>query len=331
MDKTIAQSERLDIFLALATYYHVEPETEESVDASESIENRVLRSLSALDNQELNFLKSRIRRFELLTTEKQKVWQTFRLEKLKNRGRTNRLESNIHPEQIAEVLKDESASVCKLILSNLPTQLAERVKSLIDYKSDKQNKSKPGNLPTEEISLIVRNKFLSNFISFEDIYKPNSIDELSANHLEKFIRNLGIREIAITCRGMKTKENMAVFLKPFDEKNMKEIVLNLAALDNVTSKRVNYSEKFIRRSFENTSDADARIEDIGTQLLAITFISRTFNDLHFTIQKLPIKKDAELNNKIAQIDSAEAEISEMFAEITTEILELAINFKDGEK
>ncbi len=331
MEKSISQSERLDIFLALATYYEGGQETGELVSPPESIETGVLRSLSAMDKQELNILKSRIRRFEILSNEDQKVWQAFWLEKLKNRGHTNRLDANIHPERIAEVLKKESVSVCKLIFSNLPQQLAEKVKNLLEQTIGGENEYGLNELPIEEVSLIVRNKFLSNFISFEDIYKPNVIDELPANELENFIRNLGIREIAITCRGMKTKENLAIFLKPFNEKNTKEIVVKLTGLGDFTSKRVVYSEKFIRQSFEEISDANERIQEIGKQLLAVTFVHRTFNDKQFTIQKLPLKKGAELSDTMVQMASAEAEVSSQFTQITAEILESADNFKEVKK
>ena len=223
MNIAISKSEKLDIFLALAMFHNVEiGSIDTNVSETDRID-KVLETFSSMKKSDYETLKERAKRYEKLEPNKQKVWQTFWMEKLRGLGQTRKLDEHIHPEHIAKVLNNESIPVRDLIYRKLPKDIQNKIKSLIPDSKDFSKKTKvtKKTLPTEEVWLIVRKAFLSNFIAVEDIYKSNDLDHLSINQLETFIWDLGVRETAISCRGIKTKENLAVFLKPFDEHTTK--------------------------------------------------------------------------------------------------------------
>lgn len=335
MKESISRSERLDIFLALATFYKFDTKDKGKVASDDSEIDLSLLSMSALDEKDLNIIKDRAKRFESLSSEKQKAWQTFWLEKLRNRE-TTRLDENLHSAHIVQALIEEPQTIQSMIYSNLPDSLAKKVSELLPEITQKTDNAKISekavNLPVDEISTIVRNKFLSNFVAFENIYKPNDLDDFSPDQLEEFIWKLGIREIAISCRGIKTKENLAVFLKPFNETNTREIAVKITELEKIEANRVVISEKIVNETFRLVEDSKKRIENLGLQLLAMTLIFRDYNAKKYTSQKLPIDVSKIIENFTEQFEMqyklANQSIRNQFNELGKEIQNIAAEYKE---
>lgn len=335
MNFSISKSEKLDIFLALATFYKFETKAE--IQSNKSVVNQIdlaLNSLSAMDDKELEILRERAKKLRNLSEEKQQLWQTFWLEKLRNRGLTSRLDENIHPEHIAEILLAEPLSVRTLIYEKLPKPLAKLITEI--FAKDNKNIAeiisidKGRKMIPDKISRVIREKFLSNFVSFENIYKPNAVDKLTAEKLQMFIWKLGVRETAISCRGIKTKENLAVFLKPFDEIVTKEIAIKITELEEINPLRVLRSETIVAEVFENIEDSDEKLTHLGLELLAICLIMRDETAKQFTIQKLPIVQSEKLKGFIdeyeAKYSQSDNQKREIFEELGREVLELAEDF-----
>ncbi len=317
MNRKISQSEKIDIFLALAIGY-----------SSENVPENIFENLSALSREDLNQLKERFYKFESLSAEKKKLWLTFWIEKLKNRGKTLRLDENIHSEHIAEVLKVEPFTVQKLIFDKLPESKVEDIKNIIPDKAENQKIPKPTvskNLPVEEISEIVRERFLSNFVAFENVYKPKEIDELKREKLYEFIHKLGIRETAISCRGIKTKENLAVFLKPFQPETTKQIALKIKELEEINPLRVLRSEKIVSEIFQGVGDYKEKLKELSLRLLACAFVSRDETSKKYTAMKLTVSDGERFLSFTEQFENDTG----FYLEFGDEILELAKNFKEN--
>ena len=337
MSVAISKSEKLDIFLALAMFHMDEvDELADDYFAPKRV-NKVLESFSSMDNSDQEALKERAQRFEKLEPNKQKVWQTFWMEKLRGLGQTRKLDENIHPEHIAEVLENESSIVRTLIYQKLPEEVQDEITELIpdskDFSKNENIANEP--LPTEEIWLVIRKAFLSNFIAVEDIYKSNDLDHLSIKQLEKFVWDLGVRETAISCRGIKTKENLAVFLKPFDERTTKEIANKIKGLEDIDPNRVVRSETIVRESFQAEEAFENKLIDLGLQLLSITLVQRDNNAKQYTTQKLPKETSKKLKKFIdqfeIQFEFTDQNKRAQFEELAAEINELAVKFKELEK
>ncbi len=339
MERLISKSEKLDIFLALATFYEFKVEGENDSQPKKDQITQAVESLTAIEQSDLKLLKKKVKRFESLSKERQKTWQTFWLEKLRNRGQTMRLDENLHAEHLADVLLKEPKNVCVMILQNLPLEVAKAVlillpKGIANEKFVENPKSKK-RLPTEEMFLLMRRKFLSNFTAFENIYKPNAIDKLSAKELEYFSRSVGIREIAIMCRGIATKENLAVFLKPFDENLTKEIAFKIKEFEEIEPERVVLSENFFGDIYAEGVNLENSPELLGLRLIALTLFRREKNAQQYSGQKLPLKIFDKFATFLLEFenryDSSNAQVRKHFNKIGTEIVELASSFKEKGK
>lgn len=313
----ISKSEKLDIFLVLANGYRSENKV------SEQNSDEVLEIFSTIDNRDFIELKVRFKKLKKLPTERQKIWQKVWLEKLRTHGETSRLDENIHPAQISQVLKNEPLRIQQIILENLPS---EKTTEILQYLSIDLENSKKNQLPMDDISEILRKKFLSNFVSFENVYQPNEIDELNFLLLEKFIQKLGIRETAISCRGITTKENLAIFLKPFDDQMTKEIAIKIKEFGEINPLRVLRSEKIVNDIFQGFGDYQKKLNELGLQLLAMSFVSRDEVAVKFTAQKLSVENRENFEEMIKRfiVDGNK----KLFEEIGLEVLELARELKE---
>lgn len=332
MENAISKSEKLDIFLALATFYGLDSDDSNKSESDRDTILRAIEPLSAIGKNDLKKLKRKVKRFENLSSERRQVWQTFWLEKLRNRGQTKRLDENIHPEHIAEILKKEPQTVCEMILTHLPHELSkELIKIAPSIKLPKHN-SLVGGLPTEETAAVVRKHFLSNFVALEDIYKPNALDKLSPDQMMKFVWFLGVRETAILCRGISTKENLAVFLKPFNEEVTKEIALNIKELEDIAPERVAVSENIFGDEFSGKSDYVKILKHIGLKLLIVTLIKREKNVRRYCLQKFRKEIAVYFKKFLMDMDAAYETLDtnerNRLDEIGNEIVELSNRYAE---
>ena len=290
MLKTISQAEKNDILLALALAFEKTFSNAETSEPAKTASELVERSFSAVGKEEFEALKSRAEIIDGLTKENRDAWQEIRLEKIRGRGRSHRLDENINPSHIVEVLNHEPRTIQILILKNLSSDLSRRIALYLglDFVPD-DKPSKNGNQISEEIFSLVRQKFLSNFIALEEIYEPDELDKFTFNELENFIRHLGLREIAIACRGINSKETLAAFLNRFDEEDAREIAHYITELDKIRPFWVAQADTLVRKSWSADLPPAKVIKKIGFKLLATAFIMRDEMKCEYARQKLSIR------------------------------------------
>lgn len=285
---TISKAEKTDILLALAVAFERKFAERENGETSVSAREIVEKSFNALNGEELELLQSRAAFFDELTPESRENWTESRLEKVRRRGRANRLDANLNPSHIVEVLSREPKAIQDLILNNLPPDLSRRISLYLDLQFVPDAKT-PEPAVSEEIVELVRQKFLANFMALENVFEPDEIDKFSVDKLENFIRHLGMREIAIACRGIGSKETLAAFLNRFDEQDAREIALYITELDKIRPFWVAQADALVRKSWSADLPPTRVIKKIGFKLLANVYALRDETKIDYTAQKLSIR------------------------------------------
>lgn len=288
--KTISQAEKTDLLLALAMAFEKKSAKSDVRESVLSARELVEKSFGALRPEDFQALKSRAVLVDDLPEENREAWHERRLEKARARGHSNRLDENLNPSQIVEVLTREPKVVQVLILRNLPPDLSRRIALYLDlnFLPDEKNAKNAPRI-NEEIIALVRQKFLSNFIALEDVYEPDEMDRLSVDELENFIRHLGLREVAIACRGINSKETLAAFLNRFDDEDVREIALYITELDKIRPFWVAQADALVRKSWSADLPPAKVIKKIGFKLLAAAYVLRDETKCEYASQKLSIR------------------------------------------
>lgn len=304
MIESISKTEKSDILLALALAF------EEKENGAAAIKTVSLfeKYFSALTPEDAKLIKARAEYFERLSPEKKEIWQKLRLDKIRRRGLSERLDANVHPQQIAEILNLEPPAIQLLVLKKLPAALSRKISgnlktefSETDFLSDQSSLNSPIN---DEIVELIRRKFVSNFAAFEDIFEPAETDKIPVQKLNEFIHHLGVRETAIACRGINSKETLAAFLNRFDAENAKEIAQNITELERVKPVWVERADRLVRKILENQFQPETLLRNLGSKLLATAFVRRDATAKKYTAQKM-IPFEAE--NWLALVTESELE------------------------
>ncbi len=288
---TISQAEKIDLLLTLALAFDKKFEGSNNSENVQNLRESVENSFDAMNREDLVALKLRAEFIDNLPFENRELWQSVWLDKLRRRGRAIRLDENINPSHIVKVLSREPKSIQNLILRNLPADLSRRISLYLDLSFESNENAVQTDLPiNEEIIALVRHKFLANFIALEDIYEPDDLDMFSFDELEKFIRQLGLREIAVACRGINSKETLAAFLNRFDENDTREIAHFITELDKIRPFWVAQADALVRKSWSADLAPEKVIKKIGIKILAIVFAVRDQTRRRYLAQKLSIRE-----------------------------------------
>lgn len=286
MIESISKIEKTDILLALALAFEEKSNGGSAKNAFALTE----KFFSAISAEDAEMIKARAGYFDRLPAEKQKIWQKIRLDKIRRRGLSERLDANVHPHQIAEILNLEPRAVQLLVLKNLPAALSRKIAgnlktnlSETEFLSDQTGLNNPIN---DEIVALIRRKFVSNFVALEDVFEPAETDKIPVQKLNDLIHHLGIRETAIACRGINSKETLAAFLNRFDEENAKEIAKNITELERVKPVWVERADRLVRKSLENQFQPETLLRSLGFRLLAMAFVRRDATAKKYTAQKM---------------------------------------------
>jgi hypothetical protein len=137
---------------------------------------------------------------------------------------------------------------------------------------------------------LVKDRFLSNFLALEDLSEPDELDKFSVDRAENFIRHLGLREIAIACRGINSKETLAAFLNRFDEEDAREIALYITELDKIRPFWVAQADELVRKSWNEDLAPSKVVKKIGFKLLAAAYIFRDQANCDYAAQKLSVRE-----------------------------------------
>jgi len=287
--KTISQTEKTDILLALALAFEKNFAKTEERETVETARELVEKSFGALNKEDFEVLKSRAETLDGLTQEDRENWREMRLDKIRGRGRAKRLDENVNPSQVVEILNREPRAIQLLILNDLSADLSRRISLYLDLNFVPDEKSNASKKISEEIVALVRQKFLSNFVVFRELYEPDELDEFTFDELENFTRHLGLREIAIACRGINSKETLAAFLNRFDEEDVREIAKYITELDKIRPFWVAQADALVRKSWNADLPPAKVIKKIGFKLLAAAFVLRDETKCEYAAQKLSVR------------------------------------------
>lgn len=290
MLEAISKTEKADLLLMLALAFEKKFSESGDDNSVKTVSELSDKFFGAFSGDDAAKLKARVEYFDRLQPEKRKHWQTTRLDKLRRRGLVGRLDANIHPLQIAEILNREPRIIQLLVLKNLPDvlgkEVAESLKTKISDGEFSLEKTNANSQISDEIVTLVRREFVSNFIALEDVFESFDMDKIPIQKFEGFIRHLGIRETAIACRGINSKETLAAFLNRFDEQSAKEIAENIAHLENVKPFWVERADRLLRKTLENQFQPETLLRSLGFKILAIAFIRRDQSARKYTAQKM---------------------------------------------
>lgn len=284
---SISQTEKLDVLLVLALAFENTYAESEKKQKPQTILELTEKSFGAMLPEELSVLKSRAEFIDKLPDNRRELWREICLEKLLRRGKSIRLDENINPVHIVNVLSREPQAIQKLILRNLPPDLSRRIAQYLELKFEPETDK--NEQVHKEIAELLRQQFLSNFVSLDDIYEPTELDRLSVIEIVKFIHHLGLREVAIACRGISSKETLAAFLNSFAAEDTREIVRYLTELDKVKPFWVAQADEMVRDNWETEANPEKVLEQIGFKLLAVAFANRDEIAQKYTMQKFSTK------------------------------------------
>lgn len=290
--KTISKEEKIDVLLILAHAFGKKFSESAASDGLETIIQTAEKSFDALGQAESEALRSRAAFLGGLPPESFDIWQEIQLNKLRRRGRAMRLDENINSAHIAENLSREPKAIQNLILRNLPAELSTRIIKYLELYFSIEDIPPPtggGEKKIDEtIVALVKRKFLANFVALEDIYEPIVLDKFSIADLENFIHHLGLREIAIACRGINSRETLAAFLNRFNTDEACEIARYITELDNIKPVWVAQADELVRKSWRGDFPPEKVLRKIGLILLANAFVFRDETPRRYLAQKLSV-------------------------------------------
>jgi hypothetical protein len=335
--ETSFTEERLDTLLALGIAFSER-------EYSENIAQNARKLLLSLPEKDIQKLENKLLNYENLTPDARKSWKSRVLSRVQ--GSSPWLDKSIHHSHICEVLRHEPNHLQCFILSRLPSDIADPIsialgifqefRGFIERNSKKRKLTQTNGFSSKfqqkDPTFLVRQTFLTNFVSFEDIYLPKPLDYLTGDDLIQAIYLLGISEISLACCGIKEIESLATFLRQFSAYNSQLIVHNLAKYSNVDKISIQQAEKLIQHWWEKSeNDTSALIGFIGIHKIARAFSQIEEIQFIYAKQKLSLQMTEKIDTmhrdvieKLVGNDAEEIELVENarveFEEITSKML-----------
>lgn len=300
MDELVLK-ERGDTLIALAIMF--ERRSNRETTQAISIWDMVRRSLDGFDPNRVDALMERATELGRWPEARRNEWLAQRFDNIVRRGRSSKLDTNIHPEQIARVLRFEPPSIRRNILNYLPLEIAREVEFLLDAAEFALGEVGDRPDPPVEIIELIKRQFLSNFVQVESVHDANAIDELGKAELLEFIHQLGVREIAVACRGIPSKETLAAFFCRFAEEDAKAIATHLSTLERIDARWVTSADDRVKRLWNRRLRTRQILHRIGLDILAIVFAQRTETAVRYTAQKLAYRDSVRWRNMITESKS----------------------------
>jgi hypothetical protein len=284
---TLSSEERADALIALSMIFDRRISQRNGTGPERAISEVVSESLRSLSSLRREKLIERTAQIESFSDFQRQQWLGRWIDNLRRRGRSTKLDQHIRAEHVAKVLKNEPCPIRRSILNYLPLDLCRDVDQLLDpdLEVHSVNNEFSSNLPPEIIE-VVKSRFLANFVQIESICYANSLDEFSVDELRQFLQALGLREIAVACRGIESKEKVAAFLCRFAEEDAKTIAMYLSKLDRVEPVWVSVADRTVQRLWNRRLRPHQILHKIGLELLACAFAERSNTAVRYTSQKL---------------------------------------------
>lgn len=306
----LSQAEKTDVLLILSLAFEKKLSEADEAGEIKTLSQLVENTFSTANSEELEDLRTRAAFLDELPEENRSLWQSVWLDKLRRRGKSSRLDENINPAHIVNILSREPRSIQILILRNLPADLSRRISLYLDLNYDADDISgQHGIQINPEIVAHVRKIFLENFVALENIFEPDDLDRFSVAETAAFVRQISLREMAIACRGITSKETLAAFLNRFDEEDARAIALYLTKLEKVRPFWVVQADELVRQTWRTDLQATKLLLKLGLKLLAIAFVGRNETARQYTAQKLSTRDSRRWKKFIKEYDKQFQEAS----------------------
>lgn len=330
---TLSFEERADALIALSIVFDRRSSPHDDTGPNRSVSEVVNESLRSLDSLRRGKVNERVAELESLSDGYRQRWLGRWIDTVRRRGRSTKLDQHINAEHIARVLRKEPAPIRRTILNYLPRDLSGDVDRPFDPElgGDSSDSEFSGNLSPEIIE-VVKRAFLANFVQIESVSDANALDELSVDELQKFMRVLGLREIAVACRGIKSKEKIAAFLCRFAEEDAKTIAMYLSKLEQVEPIWVSMADRTIQRLWNRRLRPHLILHKIGLDLLACAFAERSDTAVRYTSQKLSYRDSRRWEKMISawkkRLNDPDTRMVEMERKRARAIVLMAGKFKE---
>lgn len=290
---TLSHDEKADALIALSIVFDRQFPSGDRAESERPISEIVGESLRALHARRRERIVERSERLGSFSEPQRQKWLGRWVDNLRRRGRSTKLDPHIHPEHIARALKNEPHVIRRRVLNYLPADVCQNVEDLLDSPSHMrpENDDVSRDLPPTIIE-VIKDRFLANFVQIESVCDANAADELSIDELGQFLRVLGLREIAVACRGIESREKIAAFLCRFAEEDAKTIAMYLSNLDEVEPVLVSLADRTLQRLWNRRLRPRQILHKIGLELLACAFSGRSATAVRYTSQKLSLRDAA---------------------------------------
>lgn len=312
--RELINQERLEVLLAM-TIASLGQQRNEKVTAEATPANlaeQILSKLSALNSDDLAAVREKIGYHDALTDEEKHLWQARTLGQISNRNA--RLDADVHHTQIAEVLTSEPSYISDYIMQRLPPNISLEIATDLHLENFELAPLKNVNADLESL---LRRRFLSNFVSREDLYELKPLAMLSGEDLLDLVQRLGRIEMAFVCRSVKDVENLAPFLRRFEPEDSQAILELMADLRTVEQTRLDKAESLIKEAWAAEKHPTLIIQSVGLTKLAAALCQSEEMSVRYTLQKMPVVLAVKVLDKIARWRERELDSSVYQSEVET--------------
>ncbi len=282
---------RSETLVALALCAENFPRPEDAAETEPTEEVSPVYLLAALGSADQHAIELQFSRYAKLDDAGQKLWLARVLKRVRSGAREheNRFDPNVHPGHIVVALRQEPNRIQRLALSYVPKHLAwvsARMLGLNDDELSLQDFALHEGGPAARIAGVVKQSFLWQFVTADMLREPTHLDLLSGVELARLVRQLGVRQTAIACRGLTEVERVSTFLRRFTPEDAQSIAAHIAHFKRVSQTQVDLAESLIQQRLSDGMDAAVMLDRVGLCLLAVTLAERGPVRQRYTAQKL---------------------------------------------
>ncbi|HEY0078935.1 MAG TPA: hypothetical protein VGB73_09845 [Pyrinomonadaceae bacterium] len=346
------QDERIDTLLALSLTFEMagagEPSRTAAAQAAFLEEQsgasnlQTLSQFALLHEADRQQVAAQLAQYKKLSRDARQRWLSHVLVNINPDHATPHLDLHIHPLQIVEALREETTQIQKLILRQLPARLAEACADALDlstrqeragniprqpsafkaaFKADEAaSASTPGDSTPDKphrqkLLKIIHRSFNERFVSSFQLPSPTELELLARPDLTRLFRALGVREMAIACRGEQQAGNIAQIWRRFPPEDMRVFAEQMATFDEIEPRRIALAEEIIEEALEVSPDTVAALDYTGLRLLSFVLRTRDALSVNYTLQKLAPEQAHYLRRMLSRSSShADDEVIQMLVE-----------------
>ncbi|QUV86206.1 hypothetical protein [Chloracidobacterium aggregatum] len=222
------------------------------------------------------------------------AWLAQTLDGLRQRvrQRSPALDERVHPSHIAAALRHEPLYIQRLLLASLPAAIGTAVARALRQSQMRLNMDDLA--PVAPVLNAIRQRFLSQFVSADQIAPLTVFDELTEAELYRVAHAVGVAEVALASYDLPTTEAVTALLRRFAEAEARAIAEQIAALRIRPRPPAAARREFARQLVRTAMTAHKRdpelVTTLGWQVIMVALpAAGDANRLAFAFQKLPPK------------------------------------------